>query len=281
MKENTTPKLPVGAVLLGKGGTFKTIGLFIGWVFNPKTMEAWEIDRLYGDDSNLIYAAPADSEVARLNAPEPVTGEEPHCFVCKRPVVPNVPRLGFSAGAVHADDLTHLCVIPAPPPAGAKGEPVSDPYKLETQEHKAISTLERMANTPGVGNDMVLWNEHANAVIDCAGELAEAKRKLSSMTADRDSWEQQADQRTQDFVDANQEIAKLRAELDGARKESFERAAQICRYYLKHQDQPSRWDDQSEYEKGITIACGNLEKLMLDELPAPSSGQVTENQTKP
>jgi curli biogenesis system outer membrane secretion channel CsgG len=47
---------------------------------------------------------------------------------------------------------------------------------------------------------------------------------------------------------------------------AFERAAQICRYYLKHQNFPSRWESKSEYEKGIQIACENLAKNMLEEV---------------
>jgi hypothetical protein len=47
---------------------------------------------------------------------------------------------------------------------------------------------------------------------------------------------------------------------------AFERAAQICRYYLKHQNFPSRWENKSEYEKGIQIACENLAKAMLEEV---------------
>ena len=46
---------------------------------------------------------------------------------------------------------------------------------------------------------------------------------------------------------------------------AFERAAQICRYYLKHQNHPSRWDDKSDYEQGVQIACDNLAALMLEE----------------
>lgn len=46
---------------------------------------------------------------------------------------------------------------------------------------------------------------------------------------------------------------------------AFERAAQICRYYLKHQNFPSRWENKSEYEKGIQIACENLAKAILEE----------------
>lgn len=49
-----------------------------------------------------------------------------------------------------------------------------------------------------------------------------------------------------------------------ARKEAFEDAAQRCRYYLKHQNYPE-WEDASEYEKGVMVACGNLEKIMLQE----------------
>ena len=47
---------------------------------------------------------------------------------------------------------------------------------------------------------------------------------------------------------------------------AFERAAQICRYYLKHQNHPSRWDDKSDYEQGVQIACENLAVLMLEEV---------------
>lgn len=54
----------------------------------------------------------------------------------------------------------------------------------------------------------------------------------------------------------------------GALKErnsfDFGRAAQICRYYLKHQNYP-QWENQSEYEKGVQVACQNLEKLFLEE----------------
>lgn len=46
---------------------------------------------------------------------------------------------------------------------------------------------------------------------------------------------------------------------------AFEKAAQICRYYLKHQNFPSKWEDKSDYEKGVQIACENLAELMLEE----------------
>lgn len=49
----------------------------------------------------------------------------------------------------------------------------------------------------------------------------------------------------------------------GARQ-AFERAAQRCRYYLKHQNYPT-WDNASEYERGVMVACEALESIMLEE----------------
>lgn len=45
---------------------------------------------------------------------------------------------------------------------------------------------------------------------------------------------------------------------------AFERAAQLCRYYLKHQNFSS-WGTASEYERGCIVACENLEKIMMEE----------------
>lgn len=39
------------------------------------------------------------------------------------------------------------------------------PAAPEKNGKKAIETLERLANTPGSGSDMVLWGEHVNAVL--------------------------------------------------------------------------------------------------------------------
>lgn len=50
-----------------------------------------------------------------------------------------------------------------------------------------------------------------------------------------------------------------------AGREAMEYAAQRCRYYLKHQDYPSRWEDKSEYQQGVQIACDNLAAIMLEE----------------
>lgn len=65
------------------------------------------------------------------------------------------------------------------------------------------------------------------------------------------------------------ELSAMAVENAKLREECFGRAAQICRYYLKHQNYPG-WDRQSEYEKGVTVACGNLEKEILEELAALS-----------
>lgn len=59
------PPLPEGAVYLGQGGTFnRNNGLFEGWECSGKQ---WWRGKHEGDDERCHYAAPADSEVARLN----------------------------------------------------------------------------------------------------------------------------------------------------------------------------------------------------------------------
>jgi len=63
--------LPEGAVLLGRGGEFDTGGkTFDGWVIDAdfRTLKRY-IDGygLYGHNENLIYAAPANSEIVKLN----------------------------------------------------------------------------------------------------------------------------------------------------------------------------------------------------------------------
>ncbi len=42
----------------------------------------------------------------------------------------------------------------------------------------------------------------------------------------------------------------------------LEKAAQVVRYYLKHQNFP-KWEDANEEQKGCIIACENIEKLIL------------------
>jgi hypothetical protein len=45
----------------------------------------------------------------------------------------------------------------------------------------------------------------------------------------------------------------------------YEEAAEIVRYYLKHQNHPSVWEYMGEFEKGVAVTCENLERLMLEE----------------
>lgn len=61
------PEPPEGAVLLGKGGTFETGGEpFAGWYFGID--KVWTSSaRWDGDSEDSYYAAPADSEVVKLN----------------------------------------------------------------------------------------------------------------------------------------------------------------------------------------------------------------------
>lgn len=73
------PPLPQGAVYLGKGGEFRIPDCeFKGWTANenPK-YSRWSDNEgrtLEGDISRLHYAAPADSEIARLNGLSPDSG---------------------------------------------------------------------------------------------------------------------------------------------------------------------------------------------------------------
>jgi hypothetical protein len=68
------------------------------------------------------------------------------------------------------------------------------------------------------------------------------------------------------IVDSAVEVMqKLETERNAARREALEYAAQRCRYYIKHQDYPSRWEDKSEYQQGVQIACDNLAEIMLEE----------------
>ena len=59
------PPLPEGAVYLGKGGEFLVQKPFAGWSTGciPWSMQP----KLWGCRTDLYYAAPADSEIARLN----------------------------------------------------------------------------------------------------------------------------------------------------------------------------------------------------------------------
>lgn len=61
---------------------------------------------------------------------------------------------------------------------------------------------------------------------------------------------------------ARQFERELAARPEGGRHEAFEEAAQKCRYYLKHQNFSQ---EQNDYDLGVTAACENLEKIMLEE----------------
>ena len=72
-------------------------------------------------------------------------------------------------------------------------------------------------------------------------------------------------------------ITELRAAVpEDVRKDAFEDAAQRCRYYLKHQNYPTSWNDKDEFQRGVQIACENLEKIMLEESEKPSSNMNKE-----
>jgi len=64
--------LPEGAVLLGLGGEFETVGkMFDGWAFAHHNCGWIGPMKLNGCADLLIYAAPADSEIARINGKTP------------------------------------------------------------------------------------------------------------------------------------------------------------------------------------------------------------------
>ena len=64
------PPLPAGAVYLGLGGTFAVDGYFSGWTASSASTR-WNADETLAGTKQYAhahYAAPADSEIARLNA---------------------------------------------------------------------------------------------------------------------------------------------------------------------------------------------------------------------
>lgn len=139
------PPLPEGAVLLGYGGAFAIpeSGKFKGWSMSLFTGERkWVEGTFYGLEPDALYAAPADSDVVRLNEIQ-YSGFDP-CDSCENDLV--------------CSD-TGKCRKPA----------------KQGETHPALTTLEEMANMPGAGNDMDLWNRHSCAVLKMAAELAEAR----------------------------------------------------------------------------------------------------------
>lgn len=91
----TDLKAPEGCVVLGYGGTFKIPGeLVYGWSWSEDGKGWLGAKEWYMEDDSLIFAAPADSEVARMNSPEKPGGSETpradaawqYCYPeCERP----------------------------------------------------------------------------------------------------------------------------------------------------------------------------------------------------
>ena len=47
-----------------------------------------------------------------------------------------------------------------------------------------------------------------------------------------------------------------------------EKAAQVCRYYLKHQNLPA-WKEMDEFQKGVQVTCENiLHQFMTNRVEA-------------
>jgi len=51
-------------------------------------------------------------------------------------------------------------------------------------------------------------------------------------------------------------------------EEATSKAAQKVRYYLKHQNYPA-WEKASEFERGVMIACKNVEEIIAPHKPEP------------
>ena len=70
-KQTDLPPLPEGAVYLGKNGSFLTLSprTFAGWYVHLGAL-SWgpRCERLDGDADDTYYAAPAGSEIVRVNA---------------------------------------------------------------------------------------------------------------------------------------------------------------------------------------------------------------------
>jgi hypothetical protein len=68
-KPDYLPPLPVGAFYLGRSGEFKTLSyeIFSGWFMFEGEPSWGVIESLDGGALKAHYAAPADSEIARLN----------------------------------------------------------------------------------------------------------------------------------------------------------------------------------------------------------------------
>jgi len=65
------PPLPEGAVYLGRGGQFRIFEIPTQGYYLRVTATDWTASGFSGNDRDWHYAAPADSEVVKLNFPQP------------------------------------------------------------------------------------------------------------------------------------------------------------------------------------------------------------------
>jgi DNA-binding transcriptional regulator YbjK len=49
----------------------------------------------------------------------------------------------------------------------------------------------------------------------------------------------------------------------------LQRAAQIARYYLKHQNLPTDWDLMDDYQKSLQVTSQNIEDAINEEAELP------------
>jgi hypothetical protein len=79
-KKKDHPPLPDGAVLLGRGGSFKKTGcLFYGWARSDTEPKWGGLSSWHGGSSLVTYAAPENSQIAKLNGlgPKPKSKLKP------------------------------------------------------------------------------------------------------------------------------------------------------------------------------------------------------------
>lgn len=97
------------------------------------------------------------------------------------------------------------------------------PAAPEKNGKKAIETLERLANTPGSGSDMVLWGEHVNAVLALhayvaalTAQLEAANNAVQTIAAKSDHIIVQRDEALSRIVDLQDEVERETARADAA-----------------------------------------------------------------
>lgn len=112
------PPLPYGAVLLGKGLTFKADAPFYGWMLCRYSSEWLKANSLSGDSADGYYCAPADSEIVKLNQPIP---NKQYILWCpargeptkKHPSLESAETEAKRLAAKHPGRVFHICEIVA------------------------------------------------------------------------------------------------------------------------------------------------------------------------